>query len=109
MQWEALTDETEETHTKLNRFQNDQPAQFQGDKAAEGHGFHAMHARNTAESLDFSFFVGNVLAHHRIVLAKLKLAWLVFFVFGGGVEMPGSSGRNQFDFISSGLSHDRNP
>ena len=49
---------------------------------------------------DFRFFVGDVLAHHRIEFLGLELVRMQAFILGGRVVMTGAGGRNQFDLVA---------
>jgi hypothetical protein len=50
--------------------------------------------------LDLRFFVGDVLAHHRIEFHGLHLVRMEPLVLRGRVEMTGARRRDQFDFIA---------
>src|ERR1700682_2259977 len=61
-------------------------------------------ARSAAPPLlDLGFFVGDVLAHHRIELAYFHLVRMQPLVFHRDIEMTGSGRRQQFDFLTHGL------
>src|SRR5690606_31397381 len=60
--------------------------------------------------LDLGFLVRHVLAHHRVVLFRLKLLRMVPLVLGGGVEVAGTRRGYQFDFFANDtLGHDLSP
>src|SRR5882757_2231709 len=62
-----------------------------------------MTARGGSRSkvlLDLRFFVGDVLARHRIEFLGFHLVGMEPLVLRGGVVMPGSGRRDQLDFIA---------
>ncbi len=68
------------------------------------HAFQACDLNRSSTSpgwlLDFGFFVRNMLAGNRIKLLDFHFSRHGLFIFGGGVEVPGSCRGLQFDFIA---------
>jgi hypothetical protein len=53
-----------------------------------------------ARLFDLRFFVGDVLADHRIEFLRLQLVRVQALILGGRVVMTGARGRNQFDLVA---------
>jgi hypothetical protein len=71
-----------------------------GRDAAPGRFYFRKLGQRPARLFDLRFFVGDVLAHHRIEFLRLELVRMQALILGGRVVMTGAGGRNQFDFVA---------